>query len=180
MKFTPLLSTGLLMLTGFAGPVLADAHADVVASAESAAPAAISTGATIYGFDADGQMTTVREGTNQYWCIADDPATPTPDPMCGDANGMEWVMAWIGKTEPPPGHVGLIYMLAGGSDASNTDPYATAETNDNNWVTTGPHIMIMNATDLMAGYPTDPDPDPSMPYVMYAGTPYAHLMVPVE
>ncbi len=29
------------------------------------------------------------------------------------------------------------------------------------------------------GYPTGPDADPSKPYVMWAGTPYAHLMIPV-
>ena len=50
----------------------------------------------------------------------------------------------------------------------------------NNWITTGRHVMIMNATDLMAGYPTDAKPDTSKPYVMWHGTPYAHLMVPVE
>src|SRR3712207_7449790 len=42
----------------------------------------------------------------------DSPATPGPDPMCGDANAMEWAMAWIGKQEPPAGKVGFIYMLA--------------------------------------------------------------------
>ena len=180
MKFNAVLPTGLMVLTGFATAAFADAQADMVASAESAAPAAFATGATIYGFDAGGKMMTVREGSNQYWCMADDPATPTADPMCGDANSMGWVMSWINKTEVPPGSVGLIFMLAGGSDASNTDPYATAETNDNNWVTTGPHIMIMNATEMMAGYPTDADPDTTQPYVMWAGSPYAHLMVPVQ
>jgi hypothetical protein len=48
--------------------------------------------------------------------------------MCGDANAMEWAMAWIGKKDPPKGKVGFMYMLAGGTDASNTDPYATAPT----------------------------------------------------
>ena len=125
-------------------------------------------------------MQTLREGTNGYWCMPDDATTPSADPMCGDANSMEWATAWINKTEPPKGKVGLIFMLAGGSDASNTDPYATVETNGNNWVTTGPHVMIMNATDLMAGYPTSADPDTTMPYVMWADTPYAHLMVPIK
>ena len=32
----------------------------------------------------------------------------------------------------------------------------------------------------MAGYPTDAKPDTTKPYVMWHGTPYAHLMVPVE
>ena len=153
---------------------------ELIKSAGSAGPPALANGATILAMGADGQMETLREGTNGYWCMPDDPSTPSADPMCGDANAMGWAMAWIGKTEPPKDKVGLIYMLAGGSDASNTDPHATAETNENNWVTTGPHIMIMNATHLMDGYPTSEDPDTTMPYVMWADTPYAHLMVPVE
>ena len=157
----------------------ADEAADI-ASAESAGPAAVAAGATIYGFGADGQLLTLREGTNGFWCMPDDPTTPTADPMCGDANAMEWAMAWMGKADPPAGKVGFIYMLAGGSDASNTDPYATAETNDNHWVTTGPHVMVMNATEVMVGYPAGADPDTTQPYVMWPGTPYAHLMVPVE
>jgi hypothetical protein len=112
--------------------------------------------------------------------MPDSPATPGPDPMCGDANAMEWAMAWIGKSPPPEGKVGLMYMLEGGTDASNTDPYATAPAEGNNWIETGPHLMIMNAMDLMAGYPESPTPDVHAPYVMWAGTPYAHLMVPIE
>ncbi len=158
----------------------AEGDADLIKSAESAAPAAIGSGAAIYAMGADGKMKTLREGTNGFWCMPDSPATPGPDPMCGDANAMEWAMAWIGKTEPPKGKVGFMYMLAGGTDASNTDPYATAPSADNAWVKTGPHVMVMNAMDMMAGYPTAAQPDTSKPYVMWAGTPYAHLMIPVE
>ena len=64
-------------------------------------------------------MKTLREGKNGFWCMPDDPATPGPDPMCGDANAMAWAMAWIGKTEPPKGKTGLIYMLMGGPAHSN-------------------------------------------------------------
>lgn len=158
----------------------AEGEAEMIASAESAAPADVGASATIYGFDAAGGMITLREGTSGWWCMPDSPATPGPDPMCGDANAMEWAMAWIGKTEPPSGKVGFIYMLSGGTDASNTDPYATGPADGNNWITTGPHVMIMNAGDMMAGYPTDPNPNTAMPYVMWSGTPYAHLMIPVN
>lgn len=163
--------------------MLQTARADdaaIMRNAESAAPAAVAAGATIYAFGADGAMRTLREGSNGYWCMPDDPSTPGDDPMCGDANAMEWAMAWMSKKDPPKGKVGLIYMLAGGSDASNTDPYGTAPSDSNNWIKTGRHIMIMNAMDQMTGYPTDPKPDTSKPYVMWHGTPYAHLMVPVE
>ena len=153
---------------------------EIIANAQSAAPPAVGAGAAIYSFNADGTMRTLREGKNGFWCLPNDPNTPGNDPMCGDANSMEWAMAWMSKKDPPKGKVGLIYMLSGGSDASNTDPFATAPTESNNWVTTGRHIMIMNAMDLMAGYPTSAQPDTKQPYIMWANTPYAHLMVPVE
>lgn len=93
---------------------------------------------------------------------------------------MEWAMAWMEKREPAKGKVGFMCMLAGGSDASNTDPYATGPTETNNWIETGPHVMIVGAGDMMAGYPTDPKPNTAAPYVMWHGTPYAHLMIPVK
>ena len=170
----------ILALAGAALPAAAQETADMIASAESAAPPAVAAGATIHGFDSSGAMTTLREGTNGWWCMPDNPVTPGPDPMCGDANSMEWAMAWINKTEPPAGKIGFMYMLAGGTDASNTDPYATAPGEGNNWIETGPHVMVVNAGDAMAGYPEDPKPDTTMPYVMWFGTPYAHLMIPVK
>jgi hypothetical protein len=72
-----------------------------------------------------------------------------------------------------------MYMLEGGTDASNTDPYARKPTATNAWINTGPHIMIVGSKDILAGYPAGTTPDTSAPYVMWAGTPYAHLMVPV-
>jgi hypothetical protein len=169
----------LLAAGGFVQGAAAD-DAAMIKSAESAAPAAVGGGAAIYAMDESGAMRTLREGTNGFWCMPDTPSTPGPDPMCGDANSMEWAEAWLGKKDPPKGKVGFMYMLSGGTDGSNTDPYATAPAEGNNWITTGPHVMIVNATDMMAGYPTDPSPDTSRPYVMWAGTPYAHLMIPVQ
>jgi len=172
----------MLLITGGTAtqPVLAASDEEIIKSAMSAAPEAVSKDAAIYDVGADGKMRTVREGTNGWWCMADTPSSPGPDPMCGDANSMEWAMAWIEKREPPKGKVGFMYMLAGGSDASNTDPYAMAPTETNNWISTGPHVMIVNASDMMSGYPSDPKPDTSKPYVMWPGTPYAHLMIPVK
>ena len=130
----------LCAVGGLSGPALGQ-DADVIKSAESAAPAAIASGATIYGFDESGMLMTVREGTNGWWCMGDYPASPGPDPMCGDANALEWAQAWMTKTDPPAGKVGFIYMLSGGSDSSNTDPYAAGPEEGNHWVTTGPHVQ---------------------------------------
>ena len=162
--------------------IMLDANAtdaDKIASAMRAAPSNISQNATIFEMNADGTMRELRKGTNAFSCMPDNPATPGPDPMCGDANGMEFVHAYLAKRTPPANKVGLLYMLEGGTDASNTDPFATEPTATNNWIKTGPHLMIVGAAKQMAGYPRDAAPDTSMPYVMWPNTPYEHLMVPV-
>jgi hypothetical protein len=38
-----------------------------------------------------------------------------------------------------------MYMLGGGTDASNPDPYAQKPEPNNNSVETGPHVMIVGA-----------------------------------
>jgi hypothetical protein len=100
-------------------------------------------------------------------------------PMCADHNAMLWAQALMGHTAPPPNSVGFVYMLAGDDGASNTDPYARAQTSDNHWIKTGPHVMIVGPSVKTMGYPMTADADPSRPFVMWANTPYAHLMIPV-
>jgi hypothetical protein len=151
-----------------------------IASAQSAAPASISSHATIVTVDTKGGMHTLRKGSNGWTCMPDAPQTPGPDPMCFDANAAKWVQAWSAHKAPPENTVGVMYMLEGGTDASNTDPYATRPTAKNNWVSTGPHIMIVGSKDILEGHPSGAKPNTSEPYVMWAGTPYAHLMIPVK
>lgn len=87
----------------------------------------------------------------------------------------------MGHKTPVSGKIGFMYMLAGGTDASNTDPYATKPSADNVWVKTGPHVMIVGAeASFYDMYPKTANPDTSAPYVMWPGTPYQHLMIPVK
>jgi hypothetical protein len=153
---------------------------DPVASAESAAPASLAHDAAIVSVDASGAMKQLRAGKNGWTCMPDAPDTPGPDPMCFDANAGKWADAWVHHKPPPNGTPGVMYMLEGGTDASNTDPYATKPTAENDWIKTGPHIMIVGNKDMLAAYPSGAKPDTSVPYVMWAGTPYAHLMVPIN
>lgn len=163
------------------GPVRAAiVDADIIASAMSAAPAAIAKDATVVAMMPNGHMRVVRKGTNGVTCMPDNPASPGPDPMCLDTNAMGWAGAWMGH-KAPPNKVGFMYMLAGGSDASNTNPYAAKPRAGQTWVTTGPHVMVVgHAASMMAGYARGAHPDTTKPYVMWAGTPYAHLMIPVK
>ena len=158
----------------------AKGSADPVASAEAAAPASIAHDASVITVDQAGAISTVRKGSNGWTCMPDNPQTPGKDPMCMDANAMKWAQAWMTHKDPPANNVGLMYMLAGGSDASNMDPWGTKPGDGQKWVETGPHVMVVGAQSLNALYPSTPAPDTSKPYVMFGGTPYAHVMVPIK
>jgi len=159
----------------------APSDAELIASAMKAAPKDVAEKATIVAPDASGGMRTLRTGSNGFTCMPDNPETPGPDPMCWDKNSGAWMDAYLNHTTPPVGKIGLMYMLAGGTDASNTDPYASKPTTTNHWIKTGPHIMIVGADpSFYDTYPKGPDPDTKSPYVMWAGTPYQHLMAPIR
>ena len=182
-RSTVALATLATALSAFTSTAMAADHAadqKLIKSAMQAAPAKVSADATIVAMEKDG-MRTLREGHNGFTCMADNPATPGPDPMCMDASAMEWAHAWMEHKDPPTGKIGFMYMLAGGTDASNTDPYAEKPTTANHWVKTGSHVMIVGADPAFYDmYPKSADPDTSVPYVMWAGTPYQHLMIPVK
>ncbi|MEO8673829.1 MAG: hypothetical protein ABI411_21170 [Tahibacter sp.] len=162
-------------------PAKAPSDAELIASAVRAAPAGVSKDASVVRMDADGSMHTLRKGDNGFTCMPDNPTTPGPDSMCMDAHAMEWLNALVGHKPPPAGQVGFMYMLEGGTDASNTDPYASKPSDGNHWISTGPHIMIVGAdAGFYEAYPKSADPDTTKPYVMWAGTPYQHLMAPVH
>lgn len=153
----------------------------MIASAQRAAPAGVSKGAKIVAMDDKGGMRTLREGANGFTCMPDEPTTPGPDPMCVDKASMDFLHALMTHATPPSGHVGLMYMLEGGTDASNTDPYSKKPSTADHWIKTGPHLMIVGAdAAFYDAYPKQSEPDTSKPYVMWAGTPYQHLMVPVK
>ena len=150
-------------------------------SAMSAAPMNVSAEATIMAMDANGKMRVLRKGKNNFTCMPDNPATPGPDPMCMDLAALAWAEAWIGHKKPVEGKIGFMYMLMGGTDASNVDPYATKPTENNHWLQTGPHVMIVGASQSFYDmYPKSAQPDTTVPYIMWSGTPYQHLMIPVK
>jgi hypothetical protein len=90
----------------------------------TAAPPAVSCNASVVEMNENGSMKELRRGTNGWTCVPDDPSTPGNDPMCLDPNAMEWLHAYLVKS-PSPDKIGFIYMLQGGWDFSNLDPYAT-------------------------------------------------------
>src|SRR3989440_3926425 len=118
---------------------------ELIAGAMKAGPKKVAENATIVAPDPKGGMRTLRKGSNGFTCMPDNPETPGPDPMCWDKNAGAWIDAYLHHQTPPAGKIGFIYMPAGGTDASNTDPDAAKPTASNHWIKTGPHGMIVGA-----------------------------------
>ena len=151
--------------------------AELIASAMSAAPPSISHDATVIAMDGD-KVRTLRQGRNEFTCVPDDPGSPGNDPMCL-RNAMLWLQAWMDHKDAPKDKMGLVYMLQGGSDASNDDPFATTPPPGQKWVTTGPHVMVVGMAGTLDDVPRSPD-DPRKPFIMWGGTSYEHIMMPVK
>jgi hypothetical protein len=174
-----LLLAGLLLLAAL--PATLDAQDQEYASPEaeamikdalSATTAELAKGATVI----DWENNVLKEGDNGWTCFPT-PAAFEKAPMCLDEPWLAWADAWMNKQDVNISRVGLAYMLAGDSGASNSDPYATEETDD--WIVGGPHLMvIVPDPSLLEGIPTDPEN--GGPWVMWKDTPYAHIMVPVH
>ncbi|MDX1480549.1 MAG: DUF4440 domain-containing protein [Woeseiaceae bacterium] len=149
--------------------------ADLVAYARSAAPDQVGANATIV---VDGAV--AAEGSNGWTCMPD---TMPGDraPICIDDVWAEMMTA-VGSQAPyKPKRIGISYMLQGeppGSGVSNSTPYHPDHRNADDYVETGPHLMIIAPKEMIA-HITD-DPSSGGPYVMWKDTDYAHIMIPVE
>ena len=150
-------------------------------SAMSAAPTSIAKDARIVDYPQKvGQpLIELREGANGWTCFPDWQATPGKDPMCFDKMWMKWFDAINTATDPNIKQPGIAYMLQGGSDASNTDPFAMKPKEGEEWVSAPPHIMLIAPGKLDTTL-LSTDHHSGEPWVMYAGTPYEHVMIPVE
>jgi len=178
MKTKTISKSGLvlaLIATGIGCAGADDATDKMIAYARSAAPAAVGADATIM---INGEVAV--EGTNGWTCL---PETMPGDgaAVCIDATWGEMMGAVGAKTPYTATGVGISYMLLGdpdGGGVSNSDPYHEDPKSADDYVETGPHLMIIVPKELMEGI-TD-DPSSGGPYVMWGDTDYAHIMVPVK
>ena len=125
----------------------------------------------------DWEGNVLRKGDSNYTCLPTPPLLQGSAPMCMDGPWMAWADAWSNKKPFSVNTIGVSYMLAGDEGSSNIDPYAEKPTAENQWAVEGSHIMIVAPPALLEGLPTDPGV--GGPYVMWKGTPYAHIMVPI-
>ena len=159
-----------------AGPAFSDSSKEtMIREALMAAPPSLAAVAVVQ----DWEGNVLREGSSSYVCLPRTPGATVVDSMCLDEPWLAWVDAWVNKKPFKADTVGLSYMLAEDSGASNIDPFATGPTADNQWVVEGRHLMVIVPDPAsLDGLPTDPNS--GGPYVMWKGTPYAHIMAPLD
>ncbi len=150
-----------------------------IADAMVAGPTSITAHATIMDWPASpkAKPTVLRAGTNGWVCYPRMPGQPLDNPMCVDGAWQKWAEAYMTHKAPPPASFGLSYMLGPADAASNTDPYAKGPTASNEWGTDGPHLMLLVSPEALKAIPAKRTK--AGPYVMWRGTPYAHVMIPI-
>jgi hypothetical protein len=144
-----------------------------IARALSAGPPNVAKDATVADMDAQGRMTILRKGTNDFTCMPGDPGTTGMPPMCADKAAMQWNKDWREhKPKPTITVPGIEYMLAGATQRSDSNPYDKTSPP----IQIGPHWMILWPFDpKTSGLPTVHRPTGA--YIMFAGTPWAHVHI---
>ena len=151
----------------------------------SAAPDFIGDFATIIGSDG----TVLRQGSNGWTCQSGNPRTVPKMgwnsahqamPVCHDDEGMKWMMAFMQGKKPDMERDSYMWMLHGDVGEDNTTPAVMnkSDSKPGHWIESGPHLMLMpkDPTSLEK-FSTDFTTGAS--YVMFAGTDFAHLMIPM-
>jgi hypothetical protein len=140
----------------------------------SAAPPDVAREAKVAEVDSQGRIVKILwEGSNGFTCMPGDPKQVGRPAICADKASMQWSSDFLQhKSKPTNTAPGIIYMLAGATQRSDSDPHDTTSPP----IEVGPHWMIMWPFDPKAtGLPTSHKPAGA--YIMWAGSPYAHLHV---
>ena len=166
----------LFVLPVTAGFAQDKANNEFIQEAEAGGPPRIASAAAIARLEPGGKVVPVREGSNGFTC------TIMPDgsnaPFCGDEGGFAWLVAAMSKQpKPPTTSPGIAYMAKGGAHFETAKGEIVMERSaDTKDVREPPHWMLLWPLDPAAtGIPTHPNAGGS--YIMFPGTPYAHLMV---
>ena len=156
--------------------VKAMSEKDQTALALSAAPARIAKEAGIMIYGADGKLTETKKSANGFTCIPTVMNLPYPDPMCMDSAVQQWMTDHMNNAPKPTNTVpGIAYMARGGSHFEK-DGTVVMSGDGAKIVKEPPHWMVMWPFEAAATkLPTAPNP--SGVYIMFEGSPYAHLMV---
>jgi hypothetical protein len=138
----------------------------------SAGPPEISKNATV-AEELQGHLRILRPRTNDFTCMPGDPSGVGLPPMCADKVAMQWNSDFAEHKPGPSTTVpGIEYMLAGATQRSDSDPFDKTDAP----ISIGPHWMILWPFDpKTSGLPITHHPTGA--YIMWAGTPWAHVHV---
>lgn len=157
--------------------VKAMSEKEQTALALSAAPAHIAKEAGVMVFGADGTLTEAKKSENGFTCVPTVLNLPDPDPMCMDGAAYQWLTDLMNHAPKPSNTVpGVAYMARGGSHFEKDKKVVMQMEAGAKVVKEPPHWMMMWPFDPAATkLPTAPNPSGS--YIMFDGSPYAHLMI---
>jgi hypothetical protein len=144
-----------------------------IARAMLSGPREITKDATVAEMGANGNLIVLRQGANDWVCFPGDENEIGNVPMCADPMGLQWMMD-IRARKPKPTNTapGLIYMLCGATQHSNTDPFDKTSPA----IPIGPHWMIIWPYDAKRWGLPNTIRDAGA-WVMFDGTPYAYLHI---
>ena len=150
----------------------------------TAAPSFIGNNASVATYD--GKI--LKKGTNGWTCS---PGRPMPkdgykdaqdtNASCADIEGFKWVEAYVGGTKPNMERDAYIWMLHGdvGEDNLVAGILNKGDSTPGQWIESGPHLMFI-PKDVKSLDNWNTDFTTGEPYVMFPGTMYAHVMIPLE
>jgi hypothetical protein len=181
-------STSLAQTTAAAKPI--PPAAQQIAAAVTALPEDLRAGAAVLGYSADGKLTSLREAKNDMICLAPKPSDSTFHSACYHKS-MEAFMARgrelraQGVKDPQvdtvrfaevksgklkmPTTPSMLYQIFGGT----FDP-ATSKVTKGNWLYVTYIPFATSATTGLSSKGSDKGP-----WLMYPGTPKAHIMFSV-
>jgi hypothetical protein len=144
-----------------------------MARAIAAGPRHVTDSARIVGADAQGKRMVLREGSNGFTCQPGNPKVLGRPASCSNEAARQWNADMAAhKAKPTNAEPGIIYMLAGATQRSVSDPSDKTSPP----ITIGPHWMIMWPFDPKTTGLSATRKDTGA-YIMLAGTPYAHLHI---
>ena len=151
-----------------------ESKAAKIARAMRAAPPSISQNATIVDVD----WTVLRSGSNGWQCRPGGTPGDT-HPECDDGVWVRLMKALDSKSDFKTDRIGIAYMFQGEPNGNNVDPFDTEPDPGEVWVQEGPHLMMIVLPDPKMLEGISDDPHNGGPYVMWKGTPYAHITIPI-
>lgn len=161
-----------------------------VQAAIAAAPEGLRDGASVLGYDEAGELISLREGSGQLVCLADDPADDRFHAACYHASLDPFMVRGralkkegydgaardsIRRAEieagtlPMPEQAAALYALSG---PANSFDAATGEVDGARPLYV---VYLPFATEASTGLP--PSAPPGQPWLMEPGTPWAHIMI---